>query len=292
MQVRTRKFEFGRALRVRVVCPLNGQWSVSLVFSSLSFSHNFGLFSKHYNHSSREKKIHPIIMIVGKVFVISLIIAVSLLFLIASPVSGALRGNAGWGSGGRDGSDGNDSDGSDGVEGGGAVTTVIRGVCMNRDPPTEATVGNSCGIPDFADVNVFGDNMDTTGVMRATPIIDDDGGGLHLRISLANLPKPDLVLTAWIIWVPGGVTEPEIFEVANHAIPAAPTTAGYTSGFGVDPNEFQYTSSKRAVLDVRLNFNPTYPGQGPLTRENFCFQKDVVGIKKTDLRQYETSTLR
>lgn len=93
-----------------------------------------------------------------------------------------------------------------------AQTTIIKGICPGRDPPL-ATVGNSCGVADFVNIIEFGDNMDTTGRLRVDPI----EGGLKLKINVNNLPKPDLVLTAWLVWVPFGVTDPPIFEVRLQA---------------------------------------------------------------------------
>lgn len=86
---------------------------------------------------------------------------------------------------------------------------IISGVCPSKNPPL-AKVGDSCGIPDFVDPKVFGDNMDTTGNM----FISQGRQGLNLHIELDNLPKPDLVLTAWIIWTPFGDTEPPVFKVS------------------------------------------------------------------------------
>ena len=86
---------------------------------------------------------------------------------------------------------------------------VIRGVCPSKNPPL-ATVGDSCGVPDFVNTEIFGDNMDTTGNM----FVSQGRHGLNLHIELDNLPKPDLVLTAWVIWTPFGDTEPPIFKVS------------------------------------------------------------------------------
>lgn len=87
--------------------------------------------------------------------------------------------------------------------------TIILGVCPGREKPL-ATPGNSCGVPPFVNVTEFGDNMDTIGKMRVVPTAD----GLDLRIAVDNLPKPNLVLTAWLIWVPFGAVEPPVFEVS------------------------------------------------------------------------------
>ena len=56
----------------------------------------------------------------------------------------------------------------------------------------------------------------------------------------------------------------------------------------MDPNRLTYKNATRAKLSVDLNFNPTMPCEGALTRETFSFQKDVVGIQGTRFRQPKT----
>lgn len=90
---------------------------------------------------------------------------------------------------------------------------LIHGVCPSKNPP-KAKVGDSCGVPAFVDVAQFGDNKNTTGRMFVTPSTT----GLKIDIRLFNLPRPDLVLTAWIIWVPFGQTKPPIFQVCTNQI--------------------------------------------------------------------------
>lgn len=114
--------------------------------------------------------------------------------------------------------------------------------------------------------------------------------GVSVDIYLKNLPRKDMVLTAWLIWVPGGVTEPEVFEVANHAAPLAATTASFSTGLsGMDPNSLENDGYK-AHLSVDLDFNPTWSYQGPLTAETFCYQDHIPGIKKTMLKHYKAQT--
>lgn len=95
------------------------------------------------------------------------------------------------------------------------------------------------------------------------------------------------MLTAWFLWRdPSLADRPKIYKVANIDAPCAPFTAGFTSGLRRDPNEFIYTSPTESRLKVRLNFNPTFPGEGALTRKVPCFQKDVPGIEDTALKQF------
>lgn len=68
--------------------------------------------------------------------------------------------------------------------------------------------------------------------------------------------------------------------------PCAPSNAGFTAGLGREPNQFRYVGPTTAKLKVRLNFNPTFPNEGALTRMTHSFQKDVPGIQDTELRQY------
>lgn len=82
--------------------------------------------------------------------------------------------------------------------------STIEGIC-----PVSKQKGG-CATPDFAGPG-FGDNTKTTGVMHTT----STRKGVKLQITVENLPKPNLVLTAWVVWVPAGVTIPKIFEVRN-----------------------------------------------------------------------------
>jgi len=84
----------------------------------------------------------------------------------------------------------------------------IGGIC----PVTKEKGG--CATPDFAGPE-FGDNSKTTGMMHAKL---SRTGGVKLQIIVDKLPKPNLVLTAWVVWVPGGVTVPKIFEVCKYVI--------------------------------------------------------------------------
>lgn len=160
----------------------------------------------------------------------------------------------------------------------------IRGICANKTPPFVATRSRSCGTPPFVNTTVFGDNLSTTGFLQATPT----SSGLDIFIRLNNLPRNDLVLTAWLIWTPFGVSEPSIFKVANHASPCAPFTARFGTGFSTEPNELSQVDKNSAILRTSLNFNPTFAGEGALTRETFCFQKDVPGIDGTVAAQFPT----
>lgn len=220
-----------------------------------------------------------------------------------------------------------------------AQSTVTQGFCPGKMPP-EATFGDSCGVPEWVNVTEFGDNMNTGGKLRLTP---NSMGYVNIRIMLQDLPRPDLVLTAWLIW--GNDLDqsklPDIFNVrcknlysypdnfdsvpyvwlfflfktnwlcsnkscwlgcekcitiifllyqsvALGASPCAPFDASYSTGLGMDPNTFRYTTRNKAVLDVTLNFNPTYRFEGPLTRGSANLQASVPGIGMTRYRHYKT----
>lgn len=75
-------------------------------------------------------------------------------------------------------------------------------------------------------------------------------------------------------------------QVADHVSPCAPYTASYSSGMSrEEPNRLRYVGRKTASFYTRLNFNPTYGGEGALTRYLYSFQKDVPGIQRTAQRQ-------
>lgn len=165
-----------------------------------------------------------------------------------------------------------------------ASSRVLRSTCISPIPVTPHN-GSGCGIPANVDASIFGDNANSVG--RAA--ITAKRTGLDVLITFRNLPRPDLVLTAWVIWhLPGDPTVPAVFKVADHVSPCAPYTAAFTSGMSAkEPNRLRYFAKDKARLLARLNFNPTLPGEGPLTRYQYAFQKDVPGIQRTNLRMYE-----
>lgn len=111
-----------------------------------------------------------------------------------------------------------------------AKSFIIRGMCPEKVPP-RARAGNSCGIPDFVDPSIFGDNADTTGTLRAL----SRSRGLDLTITLTKLPKPDLVLTAWIIWTPFGETDPPSSKSPTTLRPAPRTPRSLVLGSRENP---------------------------------------------------------
>lgn len=165
-----------------------------------------------------------------------------------------------------------------------ATRRSVRNICLSP-LPVQPHNGTGCGIPVNMDAKEFGDNSNSIGKAIITP----RRRGLDISIIFKNLSKPNLVLTAWIIWhLPGDPTVPKVFKIADHASPLAPWTASFSSGMsGVEPNQLRYTSPTTAKLFTRLNFNPSYPNEGPLTRFQFAFQKDVPGIQNTQYRMYE-----
>ncbi len=100
------------------------------------------------------------------------------------------------------------------------------------------------------------------------------GNGTHrFVIDLEGL-DPDLVVTAWVSYFfPGGPVAPHpIFDpigpglppIAGVSAPLAPTTAAYTEGLGLEPNEFEIRPNGKATLSINLDYNPMLPGEGPL----------------------------
>lgn len=144
-------------------------------------------------------------------------------------------------------------------------------------------MGPGCGVPDFVDPKIYGDNNLSQGTLR----IQQLKSGLQFDFRLFNLSRPNHVITAWLLWKdPLSTDRGGVFQVADIVSPCAPYTAAFTSGFGREPNEFVYTSKTEARLNIKLNFNPTFPGEGALTRKVPCFQKDVPGIQGTLYKQF------
>lgn len=153
--------------------------------------------------------------------------------------------------------------------------------------PTVPHTGPGCGIPEYVDPEIFGDNNNSRGILSISP----RRSGLRLDIRLFNLSRPDHILTAWLVWTdPNDPNRPDVFKgPADIVSPCAPFNAAFTSGFGREPNQFQYVSRTEARLTVNLNFNPTFPGEGALARGTYCFQKDIPGIQNTEFRQFPLS---
>lgn len=77
--------------------------------------------------------------------------------------------------------------------------------------PSHPFNGSSCGTPLSVDLQTFGNNDRTTGFMQLTQDYDE----LRVIIKLRNLPRPNLVLTAWILHtLPGPDLDP-IFDVST-----------------------------------------------------------------------------
>jgi hypothetical protein len=111
-----------------------------------------------------------------------------------------------------------------------------------------------------------------------------DGTSGNLRLAVANDGStdvvfraegldPDWVVTAWVsYYFPGpGVMPPDpIFGtgavpgVAGVSAPVAPTTAAFTEGLGIEPNQMVVNPNGKSVLKIDLDYNPLEAGQGPL----------------------------
>lgn len=100
------------------------------------------------------------------------------------------------------------------------------------------------------------------------------GNGTHkFTLDLEGL-DPDLVVTAWVsYYFPGGPTAPHpIFDpigpglppIAGVSAPLAPTTAAFTEGLGLEPNQFEILPNGKASLTINLDYDPMLPGEGPL----------------------------
>lgn len=87
---------------------------------------------------------------------------------------------------------------------------AIPATCFDK-VPLLATRNDSCGVPSYVDVEQFGNNSGTIGNMYLSK---GSNGGLGVEIQLYNLPRPDLVMTAWIVWDVFGDNPPGIFAVS------------------------------------------------------------------------------
>lgn len=88
---------------------------------------------------------------------------------------------------------------------------VIQSSCIGAIPALPHD-GTGCGVPEFLDQTKFGDNSNSRGAVRIIPTSD---GGMDLTFVLEGLSRPDLVLTAWIVWaIPGNPENPSIFNVS------------------------------------------------------------------------------
>lgn len=86
---------------------------------------------------------------------------------------------------------------------------TVRGICPTKTPKL-ASKGDSCGVAPFVNITQFGDNADTNGRMT---IRDYGESGISLDVRVYDLPRDDLVLTAWLVWLPFGTVTPKVFEV-------------------------------------------------------------------------------
>lgn len=86
----------------------------------------------------------------------------------------------------------------------------IRHTCPVSEPVIpESSGGTGCGIPDYVNSTDFGLNKDTLGILSMNP----RAKGLDLRMTIKNMPRPNLVVTAWILWALPGPNTPKIFKV-------------------------------------------------------------------------------
>lgn len=160
---------------------------------------------------------------------------------------------------------------------------VIEHGCANPLPVLPHD-GPGCGVSAEVNTTEFGDNNDAVGTLRIIP----QSRGLTMDVRVSNLSRPDLVITAWVLWIDDRSTNnPEIFRIADPASPMTSFRAPFTSGMGRDPNRLIYIGPTDARIRKRLNFNPTYPNEGALARRDSCFQSDQPGVQETDFAQPE-----
>ncbi len=134
-------------------------------------------------------------------------------------------------------------------------------------PPPGAGLTPPCTLPVGIDPDLVA--PDPSGELRVLAFADDSA---LAWIKLDGLSR-DLVVTAWLVYVPPGAPPPApIFEpigpglppVAAPSAPLAPTYARFSEGMGWEPNRLQIFSSGKAHLFTWLDYNPLKAGQAPL----------------------------
>lgn len=132
---------------------------------------------------------------------------------------------------------------------------------------------------------IVGTSLD--GRTNGTLWVDYSKGRFNVLVLLNPVPEA-LVISAWLVWIDRNSTTPlpAVFDIANRASPLTPYTARFSSGFARNPHEFKYYGKTVALLRQKLNFNPTYPNEGPLARRTYSYQNDIPGINQTIYNHY------
>ena len=139
-------------------------------------------------------------------------------------------------------------------------------VPMTCFPAPGAPTSPPCIVPAGLDPGL----LDGTSGMLKIQVAKDGSTGVVFE---AEGLEPDWIITAWVsYYFPGpGVSPPDpIFGtstgqgVAGVSAPVAPTTAAFTEGLGLEPNQMVVGSNGKGVLKMDLDYNPLEAGQGPL----------------------------
>ena len=139
-------------------------------------------------------------------------------------------------------------------------------VDMTCAPPT-AGMSPPCVVPVGVDPDLVA--PDPSGELR---IVAFDNDTTLAWVELDGM-APDLVITAWLVFVPPGSPPPApIFApigpgmppVAAPSAPMAATTARFSEGAGWEPNRLRVWNSGRARVIALLDYNPLKSGQAPL----------------------------
>lgn len=146
---------------------------------------------------------------------------------------------------------------------------TITMTCFPPAPPPGQPPGIGSPPPCVLPVGVSSQFMSPNPNGTATFTVNKDNT-VTFDINVSGL-APNMVVSAWLVWYFPGITTPPdpIFigspPVADLSVPMAPTTAGFFSGLGMDPNRL--TLSKDGTsgsLQVTLDYNPLQAQQGPL----------------------------
>ena len=133
--------------------------------------------------------------------------------------------------------------------------------------PPAAMILPPCPVPVGADPTIVAPNP--AGTMRIR-VREDDTALVTIRL---DGMAPTQTLTAWFVHFPPGAPTPDpIFDpigpglppIAFMDTPLAHTSAGFTEGLGLEPNQFEIRPNGGTRLDIDLDYNPLKTDQVPL----------------------------
>lgn len=88
------------------------------------------------------------------------------------------------------------------------IEETVPASCIGAIPPVQYR-GKGCGVPAYVNSTEFGDNLGSSGKLT----IKQRGNSIRFSIFLKGLSRPNLVITAWVLWTVRGIKNPDIFDV-------------------------------------------------------------------------------